>query len=983
MNESLKFYKGLSKDLINATIEPGAIYHCVDNGTTYIGVEYLDLETNSAKYDLNLFSTPVGQIDQNENFQIMGEIFNDYENNQALGLFSHAEGHATVAAGASSHAEGCGTIAEGEASHAEGDGVIARGVNAHAEGKSTAAESYAHAEGFETSAEGQSSHSEGEKTRAIGNCSHAEGLGVIAKGNIAHAEGQLTQAIGDYSHAEGEKTMSGCLGFYIDTINIIKDANDNTLGGEIYLSNSDEPVTPNRGPGTVDSSFGSPYIIPTGEGEETYVSVESDAYYHWPLAARITAIENNKITYEGAIEPAKFWELGEDNNGTPQQPFLFFIATQPKAGKIIVGSHTHAEGWNTFAAGNQAHSEGYYTQAIGRYAHAEGISTIAGYASHSEGRDTVALGIHSHAEGYNTKAIGYDAHSEGRGTTASTRAHAEGYNTVASGEMSHSEGNSTQATNNGAHAEGRASIASGKYSHAGGEESIAEGAGSRAIGYKTKALGNYSHAEGNGTEVTKEGTNAHAEGLNTKATQQRAHAEGNNTTASGYQAHAEGHTTVASGSASHAEGKETLASSYYAHAEGENTVAQHMGAHAEGLGTETSANYQHVSGKYNKPDSTALLVIGNGTSEESRSNILTVDSEAQHLYYNSMKSALGTVGTLTLGGNQIHLQAKNVDSNTVYSTEKTTSFEVTYEGLSLTSTGTITYVSDGETGSETTAESSLTPGSLKLKSENISATITPDSYNELTDKVETLVTGAELAAGKKYSTTGTGEIFNDYVNNIASNSYAHSEGCMTKATGYASHAEGNRLADNGTLIYKIEATGNGAHAEGVGTIASGFGAHAEGVSAKDYRVQATKNGAHAEGRGSQALANSAHAEGYRTIVSSDNGHAEGTSSVVEAGAEGAHAEGCKTIASIPFQHVQGKYNSTENQPVNGYAHIVGNGTSDTDRSNAHTLDWDGNAWFAGTNSTSHLITRNGYGTLDDMNKITSPTIGQIFYVLTE
>jgi hypothetical protein len=26
---------------------------------------------------------------------------------------------------------------------------------------------------------------------------------------------------------------------------------------------------------------------------------------------------------------------------------------------------------------------------------------------------------------------------------------------------------------------------------------------------------------------------------------------------------------------------------------------------------------------------------------------------------------------------------------------------------------------------------------------------------------------------------------------------------------------------------------------------------------------------------------------------------------------------------------------------------VGNGQSDTKRSNAHTLDWSGNAWFAG------------------------------------
>ena len=35
---------------------------------------------------------------------------------------------------------------------------------------------------------------------------------------------------------------------------------------------------------------------------------------------------------------------------------------------------------------------------------------------------------------------------------------------------------------------------------------------------------------------------------------------------------------------------------------------------------------------------------------------------------------------------------------------------------------------------------------------------------------------------------------------------------------------------------------------------------------------------------------------------------------------------------------------------NQYVHIVGNGTS-TKRSNAHTLDWNGNAWFAGNITT--------------------------------
>jgi hypothetical protein len=30
-----------------------------------------------------------------------------------------------------------------------------------------------------------------------------------------------------------------------------------------------------------------------------------------------------------------------------------------------------------------------------------------------------------------------------------------------------------------------------------------------------------------------------------------------------------------------------------------------------------------------------------------------------------------------------------------------------------------------------------------------------------------------------------------------------------------------------------------------------------------------------------------------------------------------------------------------------YVHVVGNGTDDDNRSNCHTLDWNGNAWFKG------------------------------------
>ena len=88
----------------------------------------------------------------------------------------------------------------------------------------------------------------------------------------------------------------------------------------------------------------------------------------------------------------------------------------------------------------------------------------------------------------------------------------------------------------------------------------------------------------------------------------------------------------------------------------------------------------------------------------------------------------------------------------------------------------------------------------------------------------------------------------------------------------------------------------------------------------------------------------AHAEGVSTTASGYYSHAEGIHAI--ASGEASHAEGGGTIASKQYQHVQGKYN-IEDTTTNGYAHIVGNGSTPDSRSNAHTLDWNGNAWYKG------------------------------------
>lgn len=142
------------------------------------------------------------------------------------------------------------------------------------------------------------------------------------------------------------------------------------------------------------------------------------------------------------------------------------------------------------------------------------------------------------------------------------------------------------------------------------------------------------------------------------------------------------------------------------------------------------------------------------------------------------------------------------------------------------------------------------------------------------------------------------------------------------------------------------ASGNYSHAEGYNTKTMGTYSHAEG-----YNTTASGSKSHAEGSDTTASGGSSHAEGLNTTAGGGCSHAEGD--YTTASDYCTHAEGEYTIAAGRNQHVQGKYNIEDDD--NKYAHIVGNGAYGIGRSNAHTLDWDGNAWFSGdvyTGSTS-------------------------------
>lgn len=151
-----------------------------------------------------------------------------------------------------------------------------------------------------------------------------------------------------------------------------------------------------------------------------------------------------------------------------------------------------------------------------------------------------------------------------------------------------------------------------------------------------------------------------------------------------------------------------------------------------------------------------------------------------------------------------------------------------------------------------------------------------------------------------------------------------------------------------------------------------------------YRLVGTKS--HAEGNSICAVFTYSHAEGGATMVLSGNAHAEGVQTRAQGGGshvEGyychtlgyySHAEGQRTIASHRSQHVFGEFNTVDNSTaapnaLGNYVEIVGNGSGTNSRSNARTLDWNGNETLAGKLTV-------GAGPTNDMDVATKQYVDQ-------
>ena len=471
-----------------------------------------------------------------------------------------------------------------------------------------------------------------------------------------------------------------------------------------------------------------------------------------------------------------------------------------------------------------------------------------------------------------------------------------------------------------------------------------------------KATGEFSHSEG--TETMAVDTGAHAEGVGTKALGYAAHAEGNRTSALGNGSHSEGIRSITIGAASHSEGYETEANgershaegantktargTYYGHAEGYYTEANgQYASHAEGYYTKASSNYQHVQGKFNIEDTEEKYahIVGNGTANANRKNAHTLDWEgnawfagdvqANNLpYTTNQESLVMTISAEDITNSymeSIGIYSVDIDSFDFFDVSKRYWIEFAGEKLLASNYSTFNRYDVPYSGFAASNRNFL----IEVGNE-------ADGYFYV-----------DLRFAEPDSENNTITDINVYVEEVQTLDPKYLPNNLIIHEGISMGRLGNVGMYSTATGFNVRAIGHCTHAEGRDCTAFADYSHAEGRDCSAYGQFS-----HAEGDGCSVEGSGAHAEGYGCIAIGDSSHAEGNrTKTLESFS---HSEGWKTVATAVGQHVQGKYNIEDTEGK--YAHIVGNGnytydyeTGETTEtySNAHTLDWDGNAWFQG------------------------------------
>ena len=595
------------------------------------------LQTKSFTYNKNVFSSTASGVGATA----IGI------STQASGVTSHSEGDSTIASGYGSHAEGILTTASNAAAHAEGANTIANGPYAHAEGvQGTASGSGSHAEGFETTASNTGAHAEGFGSVASGYGSHAEGFSSVAAGRASHVEGYLTIASGQSTHVIGQYnvdlnagTAADVKGTYVEMI----------------------------GNGTADNARSNAYALDWG----------GNGYYNGYLYVGCNADSTNgtRLPHDIQINGTSIVNNGVANiplASTSDLGLVKIPAGNDQGIGIIVNGDSNG---NTISTGEltlimATNAELKVADSTCAY---RPISAYKAYRAVFYG---LAKAAHDTTQAESSNSIG----------TYTDTAKQKIQNMLGITNLIATEESSTATA---AHTVGSVFLMNGKLYKATSDitigDAVASGTNCTPVNISEvyaaidNPIFNNSISLGRKADTTI-GTNSVAIGSNVEASGYGSFATGNSTVASGTQSKAEGYGAIASGSNSHAEGNGTIANGSNAHAEGKYNVEQtifpdwvanthynigdkvyHLPTTYECIEENTDVTWTSTHWKMYSFTSEVALVIGNGITNNDRSNALTLNWNGDlHLdgdvYVNA--NANGTGGTrlpydIQINGNSI------------------------------------------------------------------------------------------------------------------------------------------------------------------------------------------------------------------------------------------------------------------------------------------------------------------------------------------
>lgn len=565
----------------------------------------------------------------------------------------------------------------------------------------------------------------------------------------------------------------------------------------------------------------------------------------------------------------------------------------------------------------------------------------------------------------------------------------------------------------------------GEYSHAEGFDTIASGAYSHAEAFKTIAEGAYAHAEGSQTKAT--GLSSHAEGDEVEAKGSYSHAEGHFTTSLGLRSHVEGMHTIATGAMSHVQGKYNLVDdSVPRYAESFISPVdwpEYDGEKIVYLLNQDRPKFNNQTGQFTITDEITEIAYKNlqkgnlflftrpenNTIYEYYEIVDFVSSREDGnttLYKFSYGKCVRNEKTGGEGAKLAHIVGNGTEENA-----RSNAHTLDWEGNAW-------FAGDVYVGS--TSGTNKDEGSKKLATEEqVVGKKTEGTVVTFEDKEHTCAAGAE--------------IFNDLANNKAIGQYSHAEGSGTVAMGLYAHAEGMRSQAIGNFSHAenySQAPGGYAHSEGSQTVAKGIMSHAEG-----WMSETSADYSHAEGHGTIAASSRSHVQGMYNEIDSHKGRT--VYAVASLGLGGNKTFNSTDIVYVLEGDIQLNFftgeitadslketlvkdlqvednfatvntnitqyyalmnikevNDTQftgycvtmtgvpHENLGKYAHIVGNGGSAHARSNAHTLDWDGNAWYQGDVECSSIILRSSTEgstkrfrlTIDDSGNLTTTEI---------